>query len=462
VNLSQADLGRVKTLIEQTRRVYAPLMQLAKDLKDLDRLLQDSASGFSLNEFYARMPASLRGTVELAYDLNNHPMIRVVEELIYADAHVPEAQQIHLSVTPEQARSFFMYTPRLPSTDSVIFPMTFDDTRLDELFSMRARPASYARIAQTLGIGTEELPRFRRYFTTTREEPKGRTYDRSGVRIRYLGHACVLVQTMQTSILIDPMLAFEKHPTDGRFTFDDLPDVIDYVVITHNHQDHCSAEMLLQIRHRVRRFIVPRSDPGNIADPSIKLFLKALGIRSIDVVEPFDTIDVPGGRITSLPFCGEHAELNISSKQSLLVQLHERNFLWMVDSDGRDTALWEKIMRRLDCRIDALFLGMECSGAPLTWLYGPLLTRTLSRRDDESRRLSAADCERAWSIFRCIRPAQVYVYAMGQEPWLRYIMGLEYEPESLQLQESARFVERCRESGVVAESLRISRDLRFD
>jgi hypothetical protein len=58
--------------------------------------------------------------------------------------------------------------------------------------------------------------------------------------------------------------------------------------------------------------------------------------------------------------------------------------------------------------------------------------------------------------FRC---ARVYVYAMGQEPWLRYVMGLEYAPDSIQLQESAKLVNHCRSEGMVAERLYGSQDL---
>ena len=104
---------------------------------------------------------------------------------------------------------------------------------------------------------------------------------------------------------------------------------------------------------------------------------------------------------------------------------------------------------------------MECHGAPLTWLYGPLLTRPLSRLDDESRRLSASGCERALAIIRQLRCDQVYVYAMGQEPWLRYLMGLEYREDSIQLQESALLVTRCQAEGIISERLYGSQDLLF-
>lgn len=46
------------------------------------------------------------------------------------------------------------------------------------------------------------------------------------------------------------MFAWESG-SDGRFTFNDLPDRIDYVVISHNHQDHCSPEVLMQLRHKI-------------------------------------------------------------------------------------------------------------------------------------------------------------------------------------------------------------------
>ena len=281
------------------------------------------------------------------------------------------------------------------------------------------------------------------------------------MRIRYFGHACVLVQTAQVSILFDPMLAFEDVP-DGRFTFCDLPPFIDYVVLTHNHQDHCSPEMLMQLRHRVGRVIVPRNNTGSLCDPSMKLILRRLGITRVDVLDAFDRIELPEGQLTALPFAGEHTDLDIHTKQTVFVSLKGRGILFLVDSDGWDPALYRRVIGKLRQPVDMLFLGMECHGAPLTWLYGPLLTQRISRRDDESRRLSGANCERAWNVLQEIRAPNVLVYAMGQEPWLRFVMGLEYAPDSIQLTESAKFVERCAQSGVRAEYLRTSAEFTLE
>jgi len=48
---------------------------------------------------------------------------------------------------------------------------------------------------------------------------------------------------------------------------------------------------------------------------------------------------------------------------------------------------------------------------------------------------------------------EVYVYAMGQEPWLNYIMSLKYTDESRPIIESNRLIKICRERGIVAERL---------
>ena len=47
------------------------------------RLLQTEAQGDSLESYYNKVPEMLKGLVELVYDLNNHPSIRLIESLLY-------------------------------------------------------------------------------------------------------------------------------------------------------------------------------------------------------------------------------------------------------------------------------------------------------------------------------------------------------------------------------------------
>src|ERR1035438_9937517 len=67
-----------------------------------------------------------------------------------------------------------------------------------------------------------------------------------GVRITWLGHATVLVQTAKgTNILIDPFIAGNpKYPKD--FV---LPAQIHYILLTHGHSDHIADAAPVAARH---------------------------------------------------------------------------------------------------------------------------------------------------------------------------------------------------------------------
>lgn len=103
--------------------------------------------------------------------------------------------------------------------------------------------------------------------------------------------------------------------------------------------------------------------------------------------------------------------------------------------------------------VDAIFVGMECDGAPLSWLYGPLLTKRLEREKDHSRRLAGSNYERALAIVEQFRSKEVYVYAMGQEPWLNYVMSIKYTEKSNPIIQSNHLIETCRSRGIIAERL---------
>jgi L-ascorbate metabolism protein UlaG (beta-lactamase superfamily) len=360
----------------------------------------------------------------------------------------------------ETSRHFFMSTPRLETPASMSFKMKFSDPRLDTLSRMRSKPGSFEEIARLFDVPAQDMAKFGSYFTSKAPGSKGaQDYSAHGVRMRYFGHACVLFQTADVNILFDPFVALEDKD-DHRLTMHDLPDVIDYVVITHSHQDHFSPEMLIQLRYRIKRVVVPANNSGNVSDPSMKLVLQDLGFATVDVLDVLDKLEVPGGHILSLPFTGEHADLSIYSKQAILLDIKDKKFMFLVDSDGRDAVLYERMMRKIG-PVDVLFIGMECAGAPLNWLYEPLLGKQINRRNNESRRLSGADCDRAWNILTRIKAPQVFVYAMGQEPWMQYIMGLQYKPDSIQLIESNKFIEQCKENGIQAERLFGSREIVF-
>ena len=172
-------------------------------------------------------------------------------------------------------------------------------------------------------------------------------------------------------------------------------------------------ETLLQLRHRIRNIVVPKSSGGVLADPSLKLILQNIGFSQITEIDEMEVIEVEGGALTGLPFLGEHADLNIRTKMAHLISLQGKSILCAADSNNLEPRLYEHV-HQLVGDVDVIFLGMECDGGPLSWLYGPLLTQPLARKQDQSRRLNGSDHQGI--IIDCLRPSQVYVYN-GPEPW---------------------------------------------
>src|SRR5437016_12833400 len=110
-------------------------------------------------------------------------------------------------------------------------------------------------------------------------------------------------------MLFDPVLSYTYESDISRYTYLDLPDKIDFVLITHNHQDHVLFETLLQIRHKVKTIVVPRSAGSGIQDPSLRLALQNCGFRNVIEIDDFDQIDFASGSIVGIPSMGEHADL---------------------------------------------------------------------------------------------------------------------------------------------------------
>ena len=461
IQLRRTYMPEVAALIADTLENCSDLIHFAENLMALTRQLKQSATGYSLEALYRSLAPNLAGLIELSYDLSNQPGLRVNEELSFGlDLDNSKTQQIAFSATKDRDRGFFLNTPRLASPERLILPLPFADSRFETLAVSRIRAVPQAQLLTELHVPPAQRERLFEFFSECAPHRNQPHYLEEDIRVRYFGHACVLLQAPKVSILVDPMFAFGHEEEEATLTFDDLPDFIDYVFITHNHHDHFSPEMLLQLRARLGRILVPRNNSGNLADPSMRLTLRALGFDNVTVMEPLDVVSISDGAIVSLPFYGEHADLNIRSKHGMYLSLKGKSFAFLADSNCLDRALYRRLTDRLG-KVDTLFIGMECDGAPLTWLYSPYLPQALKRKDDESRRLSGSDCERAWSVVEELSARRVFVYAMGQEPWLKYICGLQYTPKSKQIVESDKLVERCRQAGIPAERLYGCREMYF-
>lgn len=444
----------IKSLIDRVDSQYSDLVQLSDAVRDLDELLRAHTSGESIEYLYERVPEPLKGYVEIFMDLEHNPSYRLLESLLYRSRYYkPELQGVSFGLLGKVGeRPFVLSTPRLPDENHLQLRTDYNDPILDEIFRAREYPLTAERVdalfadRQTFG-GLH----YRDLFTET---PPRHHHDSvtEGVRLQYLGHAGFLVESPDVSIIVDPVIAARgSENADEVISFSQLPEHIDYICITHNHQDHANLESLLQLRYKTNKILVPKNNGGTLSDPSIRLLLKQFNFDVIEM-DDLDEIPVTNGRIVSVPFLGEHGDLNVRSKTAWYLELLDKKIFMGADSSNLDPNMYRHIAGHLG-EVDIMAIGMECVGAPYTWLYGALHTKLVSKKVKESRRLNGSDFVQAYNIAEIFKPKEIYLYALGMEPWYKYFMGLDYDENSVQIIETGKMLEACGDKGIPVERL---------
>jgi L-ascorbate metabolism protein UlaG (beta-lactamase superfamily) len=451
VNIDEDRSGDVRALLESIKSERTEQLRFAEKIAEAEEIVRQGAKGFDLTPLYPKLPAELCGLVELAYDTNNQPSMRYIEPLAYRSAaYAEDRQSVQLSIEPGTERPFIMSTPRLPSRDVLELRIPFRHPGLEELFRARFQPTTLARLREVLELSDDEATRLNELLAPEPSLAADRHTD-GGARIRYFGHACLVLQTPQAAVITDPFISADSTAS-GRYTYCDLPDHIDLVLITHGHQDHIVLETMMQLRGRVDAVVVPRSSRGTLCDPSLALYLDRIGLPVVEV-DDFSEVGFPGGRVIAMPFLGEHADLDIRAKTTYCVEMGGRRIFVGADSSGIDPVLY-RYMRSHVGKVDMAFLGMECAGAPLTWLYQAILTQPVSKKMSDSRTLSGSNAAQASAIMTELGASEAYVYAMGEENWLvGHVMATSYNEDSYQLKQVEEFMAWCAGQGIKADHL---------
>jgi Diiron non-heme beta-hydroxylase N-terminal domain len=179
------------------------LIELSNALSSLDEILQTQGKGFSLHLLYQMVPGILKGYVELVYDLNHNPSFRIIEPLIYRSCYYDlAAQSLMLSALTGDDRPFVLSTPRLESDSPFHLRVSFDQEVIDELFRLKSVPRPWGEIKEMLSVA-EESEQLGWSFMTPELPPPYSPYQGRGVRWRYFGHACILLETPNVNMLFD-------------------------------------------------------------------------------------------------------------------------------------------------------------------------------------------------------------------------------------------------------------------
>src|ERR1051325_9527077 len=121
------------------------------------------------------------------------------------------------------------------------------------------------------------------------------------VRVSFVNHATVLIQTDSLNILTDPIWSRYGSPTTflsprhraAGIRFEDLPP-IDLVLVSHNHYDHMAIPTLRRLDRTFHPKII--TGLGNAK------FLENNGIKGAKEIDWWQSVDVaPGIRVAGVP-----------------------------------------------------------------------------------------------------------------------------------------------------------------
>jgi len=447
VNCRSNQVEDINCLLAKLDRELLDVVSLSAAIEQLEALLRQHTSGESIEYLYPLVPPALKGLIEITLDSEHRTGYRFIESLVYKSEHYREdLQSVCFSINQKpEDRSFVFSTPRLADETNLHIEIDFKNEDLDTIFKSREVGVSEEILASIFekykikgGLSWRVL--FSR-------DKRSHYVPTTGVRVQYTGHAGFLVETKETSLLVDPLISNDTDSADSEcLSYKDLPSTIDAILITHNHADHFNIESLLQLRYKTNQVIVPRNNGGTLMDPSIKHILVVLGFSVIEV-DDLDSLKINNVNITAIPFIGEHGDLNIRSKTAWLLDVQEEKIFFGADCANPEPKMFERIKSAVGT-IDLLCIGMECVGAPYTWSYGALHTAPVSRKIKESRRLNGSDSIQASNIVDVFKPRQVAIYALGLEKCYKYLMGLEYEDDSKQILESRKFISNFGQSDI--------------
>jgi UDP-MurNAc hydroxylase len=118
------------------------------------------------------------------------------------------------------------------------------------------------------------------------------------MRVTYLGQACTLIEVAGKKILTDPWLTegaffgtwFHTHIlAEAGITPETFAKCIDYLFLSHEHEDHLDPATLQQFAPDIPVLIC------KFATPKFRLYLQALGLRNIREVEPGRRLELDDG-----------------------------------------------------------------------------------------------------------------------------------------------------------------------
>lgn len=175
--------------------------------------------------------------------------------------------------------------------------------------------------------------------------------------VTLVGHACLLLESPSTRVLVDPLLTVRNRPEVDASAVLDAG--IDAIVISHCHWDHLNFDTLLHVP-RAATVVVPRTrHPTSITNLDIAAVCRELGFSSVVALDPWQSTAIGDITLTALPYHGENGGADgVHDWMTYHAALGGRSLLGLVDAcrdaHGDTDAVVHDVHRRLG-PVDVLF-----------------------------------------------------------------------------------------------------------
>ncbi|WP_308814634.1 MBL fold metallo-hydrolase [Sphingomonas sp. GV3] len=222
--------------------------------------------------------------------------------------------------------------------------------------------------------GRDGRPAWPDTVAVTPDRPPARV-EGEAMRVTWVGHATVLIQTAGLNILTDPVwseragpLGFgPKRVAEPGIRFEDLPR-IDLVLVSHNHYDHLDQATLRRLWERDRpQIITSLGNDSVIGQVGAKATALDWGQAA--------TLDATGLKVTPVaPRCGESPWCPGDRAQVIVTRNHHWGSRWFTD---RNRALWSSFVIRLPGDGGNIFFAGDTGFGDGNWpreaaAYGPI------------------------------------------------------------------------------------------
>lgn len=225
---------------------------------------------------------------------------------------------------------------------------------------------------------------------------------RDDYRVTFIGHACLLLETPSTRILIDPLFNYAPCPSMNVVAL--LQEKIDAVVISHPHWDHFHHDSLLLIDPATPIYVPKPVAPASLVNIDTVAMARDFGFTEVRTLSRWEGVTIGDIELLPLPFHGERCGPEAPNDAiAYALRLGGKTLAGFVDTCADEFGDMDDIARELRARwgeIDFLF-------APCTEFRWPLYMYTrrplfLSHRTEQFTG-SPRDCLRWASLLHARR-----------------------------------------------------------